>query len=391
MQRSLGSFLIFFAVFSALFGGLHYYLWQRLVRAPELGASFQRWGTVVVIASALLMPAGLALTRALPRSASISIAWGIYSWMGVVCLLFFLLLGSEVVRLLAHGVGAAVGAPIDAERRTLLSRGLAIAVGIGALAIAGVGAASALGQVAIKRVRVPLRRLPAAASGFRVVQLSDVHIGPTIGRGFLEGIVARVNELEPDIVVITGDLVDGSVASLRDEVAPLAGLRSKHGVFFVTGNHEYYSGVDEWLAEVTRLGVRVLRNEHVRVGEGDQGFDLAGVDDWSAKGFGGGHGADLRRALEGRDPGRELVLLAHQPKQIVEAEAHGVGLQISGHTHGGQFVPWNWLVGLDQPYIAGLARRGDTHIYVSRGTGYWGPPLRVGAPAEITLLELVSA
>ncbi|HSO00071.1 MAG TPA: metallophosphoesterase, partial [Candidatus Nanopelagicales bacterium] len=221
-----------------------------------------------------------------------------------------------------------------------------------------------------------------------IVQLTDVHIGPTIGREWLEGIVARVNELEPDLVAITGDLVDGRVADLREHTAPLAKLRAKHGVYFVTGNHEYYSGADEWIEELSRLGVRVLRNERVTIGEGADSFDLAGVDDWKAGGFGGGHGPDLKRALAGRDPGREVVLLAHQPKQVVQAAEMGVGLQLSGHTHGGQIFPWGYFVRLDQPHVQGLGQHGETQIYVSRGTGYWGPPMRVGAPPEITLVEL---
>jgi uncharacterized protein len=220
------------------------------------------------------------------------------------------------------------------------------------------------------------------------VQLSDVHIGPTIDGAWLRGIVDRVNALEPDMVAITGDLVDGSVAELAAHVAPLADLRAKHGVYFVTGNHEYYSGVDAWIEELERLGVRVLRNERVEIGDGDAVFDLAGIDDHRAKDFGRGHGADLEKATAGRDESRELVLLAHQPKQVVEAAKKGVGLQLSGHTHGGQIFPWGIFVWLDQRFVAGLDRLGDTQVYTSRGTGYWGPPMRVGAPAEITELCL---
>jgi predicted MPP superfamily phosphohydrolase len=260
-----------------------------------------------------------------------------------------------------------------------------------ALGLAGMGAATALGAIALARVKVPLRRLPKALSGFRIVQLSDVHIGPTLGRSWLARVVDEVNAADPDVVVITGDLVDGSVADLGADVAPLAKLKARHGVFFVTGNHEYYSGVEEWLAELERLGVRALRNERVSIGDGEHSFDLAGVDDWSARRHGHGHGADLARAVAGRDPSRELVLLAHQPKQIDEAERHGVGLQLSGHTHGGQIFPWGLFVRLDQPYVAGLARQGDTHIYVSRGTGFWGPPMRVAAPPEISVIELMAA
>jgi predicted MPP superfamily phosphohydrolase len=303
----------------------------------------------------------------------------------------FLLLASEVVRLGALALTALVNQPLDGARRRFLSRAIAGAAGALAVGVGLVGTASALGQVAVRSVRVRLRRFPPALSGFRVVQLSDLHIGPTLGREWLEDIVARVNALEPDLVAITGDLVDGSVDMLRAQTAPLAGLRAKHGVFFVTGNHEYYSGADAWIAELDRLGVKVLRNERISIGEGEHSFDLAGVDDWSAGRFGAGHGPDLLRALSGRDASRELLLLAHQPKQILDAAAMGVGLQLSGHTHGGQIFPWGLFVRLDQPYLAGLSRHGESQIYVSCGTGYWGPPMRIGAPPEITLLELERA
>jgi hypothetical protein len=239
-------------------------------------------------------------------------------------------------------------------------------------------------------VRVAIDRLTKAKSGYRIVQISDVHVGPTIGRDFIEGIVARINALKPDLVAITGDLVDGSVHELAEHVAPLAKLQAKDGVFFVTGNHEYYSGAEAWIAHLGKLGVRVLRNEHVRIG-GDEGFDLAGIDDASAHGMVNGHGADLHKALAGRDASRACVLLAHQPRGIELADTLGVDLQLSGHTHGGQMIPWNFLVRLQQPFVAGLHKLARAQIYVSRGTGYWGPPMRVGAPSEITEIELVPA
>lgn len=391
MQRSLLQFIPFVAIFSAVVGAGHYYIWYRLIRTPELGPTWHRYGTWALTVAAVMIPAGLLASPFLPRSAATVVSAVVYGWVGVAILLLFLFLASEVVRLGTYAVTSIASKPLDPERRTLLSRGIAAVVGVLAIGLAGLGTASALGEVAVRPVRVPLRRLPKSMSGFRVVQLTDIHIGPTLGRDWLVTIVERVNALKPDLVVITGDLVDGSVEALRDHVAPLAALRSTHGTYFVTGNHEYYSGVDEWIAELERLGVRTLRNERVSIGEGDEAFDLAGVDDWSMRRSRGegSHGPDLARALAGRDPLRELVLLAHQPKQILEAAAMGVGLQLSGHTHGGQIFPWTLFVRLDQPYVAGLSLHGDTQIYVSRGTGYWGPPMRVAAPSEITLVELI--
>lgn len=391
MQRSFLSTALFLLVFSALVGAVHYYLWHRMLRATELSRRAQVVGARVLVALGVSMPALLFLGRVLPRDVSKWFSFVVYTWMGLAALLVSVLLISEVVRASAHAGSKLLAKPLDAERRTFLSRLIASSAGLVTFGLAGSGAASALGEVMVQRVKVGLKRLPKEMSGFRVVQLSDVHIGPTIGRAWLAQIVGRANALEPDIVVITGDLVDGSVEALREHVAPLAELRTKHGVYFVTGNHEYYSGAVPWIAELERIGIRVLRNERVSVGVGASSFDLAGVDDWTANQFLKDHGPDLAKALLGRDPSRELVLLAHQPRQIFDAAAHGVGLQLSGHTHGGQVFPMTMLVGLQQPYVAGLEKHDETWIYVSRGTGYWGPPMRVGAPAEITLLELSAA
>jgi predicted MPP superfamily phosphohydrolase len=388
VQRSALAIAPFLLIVTAIVALVHYYLYARLVRAPELGASFQRGGGIAITLLALMTPVGIFLARSLPRPFSTVVGVIVYGWFGLAVLLLFTLLATELVRVGVHAFDAVTDAPLDDERRTFISR----AIALGSVVVAGtlgiVGAAAALGAVDVRKVRISLARLPKSLAGYRVVQLSDLHIGPTLGGAWLANVVARVNALEPDVIVITGDLVDGSLESLRDQVAPLGDLRAKNGIFFVTGNHEYYSGVDDWLAELDRLKIKVLRNERVEVGRGDDTFDLAGVDDWSAKNFGNGHGANLTRALAGRDSSRELVLLAHQPKQIVEAAAHGVGLQLSGHTHGGQIFPWNFFVRLDQPYIAGLANHEGTQIYVSCGTGFWGPPMRVGAPSEISLLEL---
>jgi predicted MPP superfamily phosphohydrolase len=246
--------------------------------------------------------------------------------------------------------------------------------------------------VQVRSVRVRLERLPRKHDGLRIVQLTDLHVGPTIGREFIEDLVRRTNALNPDIVAITGDLVDGSVPDLHDAVSPLANLKARHGVFFVTGNHEYFSGAEAWLKALSELGIRVLQNERVVIGEGDNAFDLAGIDDRSAARYGGLAPSEaLERALGGRDAERELVLLAHQPRSLLDAQSFGVGLQLSGHTHGGQVWPFGYLVRLQQPFVAGLHRHGAAQIYVSRGTGYWGPPMRLASPAEITEITLESA
>ena len=378
---SVGRILVFLAVVLSITAGIHYFLWVRLARDPQWGAGITRGLAWVIAVFAASIPLGLLASRSLPRDTAAPLAWVAYGWMGVMFVLFFTLLPMELVRVGARFAG------FDPERRVMLARVLAGAAAFIGLAESGVGLAAVLGRVGVKPVRVPLAKLPKNLSGYTIVQISDVHVGPTIGRAFIEQIVRTANALSPDMVAITGDLVDGSVAELGALVEPLKGLRAKDGVFFVTGNHEYYSGADAWIAHLRTLGIRVLRNERVALRDG---LDLAGVDDTSAHNFGHGHGQDVRGALAGRDESRAVVLMAHQPKAVIDACKHGVDLQLSGHTHGGQIWPWGYAVRLDQPHVAGLHDHEGTAIYVSRGTGYWGPPMRVAAPAEITRIELIA-
>jgi uncharacterized protein len=233
----------------------------------------------------------------------------------------------------------------------------------------------------VVRVTVPIADLPSDLAGFRILQLSDLHIGPTIRRPFVDAVVDRANALRPDLVAVTGDVADGLVPELREHVAPLGRLQAPHGTYFVTGNHEYYWDVRGWTRELERLGLKVLSNEHRVVERGSGRMVVAGVTDLSAA-------SDPAAAVAGAPPSDVRVLLAHQPRSAYAAQAAGYDLQLSGHTHGGQYFPFNLLVRLFQPFVAGLHRLESMWLYVSRGTGYWGPPLRLGAPAEITLLEL---
>jgi predicted MPP superfamily phosphohydrolase len=254
----------------------------------------------------------------------------------------------------------------------------------------GYGIAEAKQTPEVKKVPVPIPHLPAEFEGFRIVQITDVHISPTFRRPCVEEIVAVVNTLNADMVALTGDLVDGTVEQLAYDAAPLANIKSALGNYFVTGNHEYYSGVTEWIEHIKRLGFSVLINEHRIITRDKRKLLLAGVTDYREGRMLPDHQSDPYKALKAAPMTDVKILLAHQPKNIFDAARAGYDLQISGHTHGGQFFPWNLLIGFAQPYISGLHTHQNTRIYVSRGTGYWGPPLRVGSPSEITLIKLVA-
>lgn len=390
VPRSM-SWVVFLAIALSLIGGVHFWIWTRLVRDMAPPLAVQRALAVLIGLLAVSIPMTMYLSRSIDPIRGRPLLLVLYAWLGIVFWLVVLLGGSELVRFAAWlwERGLREAAPeLAAERRTFLARALGGAVLVLTSGFTLSGLRAGLGRVQVKRVEIQLPRLPKELDGFRIVQLTDVHVGPTIGLDFMQEIVSTCNELRADAVVITGDLVDGSVERLAAAVAPLGDLRARHGTFFVTGNHEYYSGASAWCRKLTDLGIRVLRNEHVSLtGSSGGTLDLAGVDDLQGRRT-PGHGADLAAALRGRDRERPLVLLAHQPRMIHEAVAAGVDLQLSGHTHGGQLWPWHFFVKLQQPVVAGLAWFERTALYVSSGTGYWGPPLRLGAPAEITEVVL---
>lgn len=388
MLRRLLIAVFLLVIIGIAFAG-HWYIWLRLVADTGLA---QPWRTVALAFLALLGASWFVQPLAaevLPAARQRVIAWPAAAWMGCAWLLVVGLLITDALWWLAGSESlAATTAAADASGTASLR---AMAVIAWTVILGAVGLISVRRPPVLQRVEITLPRWPAALDGFRIVQISDIHIGPILDRRFAAALVARCNALQPDLVAITGDLVDGPVRHLGADVAPFADLRAAHGVFFITGNHDYFSGADAWVDLVRGLGIRVLRNEHVRIDVGAAGFDLAGVDDTNGARVAGERGADIAAALAGRDERRAVVLLSHDPLTFPAAAKHGVDLQISGHTHGGQIWPFMYFVRLATPYVAGLYRRHDAHIYVSRGTGFWGPCMRVGAPAEITELVLRAA
>jgi predicted MPP superfamily phosphohydrolase len=366
---------------------LHVYVGWRLV--PALGSVAAGVAlAIVLVVSALTLPFALGARRAGDGRRAKLLAWAGLVCMGLFSSLFVLTFARDLVLLVGAALAQLRPGTFDLAAFVVPS---ARAVAIGALLATVWGFANARRTARVVRVDVPIAGLPAALDGFTIAQVSDVHVGPTIKRPYVEAIVDAVNRLDVDLVAITGDLVDGSVRELAADVAPLAGLRSKEGSFFVTGNHEYYSGAASWVRELRRLGIAVLLNEHAVVRRGDARLVVAGVTDYSAGHFDAGQASDPQAALAGGPADAAVrVLLAHQPRSAAAAEAAGFDLQLSGHTHGGQFMPWNFLVRLQQPFTAGLHRWRRMWVYTSRGTGYWGPPKRFGAPSEITLLRLVA-
>lgn len=422
--------VVMVVVVVAVVGGIHGYLWWRLVASP-FPTRRARWiGFGVLAAIVAITMFGLrGAPEALPGPLATVVSWAGPLWIAIMFYLLLILLVLEPVRLIgrtlitrrARARATAAPAPTpetvtaaseaDAApatttteapptealpgeswahgRRVFLSRALAVTAGVGALGTIGYGTTEAR-SVRVKRVPISLPRLDPSLSGFRIALLTDIHLSATLHRPFVERVVNSVNSLDVDAVAIVGDLVDGTVDELGEDAKALSALSSTHGTYFVTGNHEYYSGAEEWVEYLPTIGVQVLRNRRIEI-PGGAGLDLAGVDDVTAADSGvPGHGANLSAALDGRDRDRPVVLLAHQPVQWPEAVDRGVDLQLSGHTHGGQMWPFTYGVRLQQPVVAGRATDGDSQIYVSRGVGYWGPPVRVGAPPEISLIELRS-
>ncbi|MFH2005867.1 MAG: metallophosphoesterase [bacterium] len=386
-------FIVFFAIAFSIVGGLHFYIYRRLVVTPMLPAPWATIVRVALVVAAASIPLSFVAARLLSNQAARYVVFPIYVWMGFMMMFFFVLLGLDVLRGLVWGVAKATGHAellTDPERRRLLGRAVAgLATGT-VLTAAGYALAHGLGKLVVKRVEILLPHLPRELDGFTIVQLTDLHLGPMRQRDWMADVVTRVNALKPDLVAVTGDLVDGTVGQLAADVAPLQGLKPPHGVFFVTGNHEYFVDLPGWLKHLPSIGLRVLRNERVTIKRGSASFDLVGIDDHEGRRLARGHGADVPKAMQGVAPKRAVVMLAHQPKAVLEACEHDVGLVLSGHTHGGQIWPWRYFVYLQQPYVRGLHNHRGTQLYVSDGTGFWGPPMRLGSTAEITHVTLRS-
>ncbi len=356
--------------------GMHYAFWARAVRALELPRVWRRALAVLLALLALGFVAAFALAQRYAADQGGRTTLPIWIWLGF---LFYALLVLALV-----GLAERIAPGFDPQRRLLLRRAATGAGLAGAGAVSWVGERSASNELLRPEVPVRLERLPRALSGLRIAQLTDMHVGPLLGEAYVRRVVAETLRTKPDLIVITGDLVDGSVEGLRRSIDPLFGLRARFGVYFVTGNHEYYSGVLPWLEYLRARGIRVLQNERVSIGDAGASLDLLGIPDHSARDRDAPEAPDFARASAGRDPERESILLAHQPRQIAATSGHDLGLQLSGHTHGGQLWPFGALVMLAQPYLHGLhTHEGRTQIYVSRGVGFWGPPMRVGNPAEI--------
>ncbi|MER7773815.1 metallophosphoesterase [Streptomyces sp. NPDC096191] len=432
--------LVALAVVSVLVTS-NWYVWRRLFRDTTPGPGpVRRVGGAVIAGGWVLAVGALVAERAgAPFWLQQVLAWPGFLWLALSIYLLLALLAGEVVRPLLRrflerravrrtgaepprpeataqeripaatappeqpepaGPGRAAepprspGGPQPPEapdsplalpsRRLFVSRVVAGAAAAAAVGTVGYGTYGVLNGPSVKRVTVPLAKLPRAAHGYRIAVVSDIHLGPVLGRGFAQKVVDTINSTQPDLIAVVGDLVDGSVKDLGPAAAPLAGLRARDGAYFVTGNHEYFSGAEQWVEEVRRLGLLPLENARTEL----RHFDLAGVND--VAGEEEGQGPDYAKALGDRDRARACVLLAHQPVQIHDAVDHGVDLQLSGHTHGGQLWPGNLIAGAANPTLAGLERYGDTQLYVSRGAGAWGPPTRVGAESDVTVIELAS-
>lgn len=351
--------------------------WWTLVAAPTQGTGSLFWlGSALAALTFCCLPAAMYLGHGHGQSDAASIVGD--TLLGVMWVVFSWSVFGNLARL-----GLAVAGVDDPARSRIVAAGVFAASA--ALVVWGVVEARRVPRVRTVEVSIP--GLGPALDGLRLVVVTDTHFAALDRLRWSERVVEVVNAQRPDIACHAGDLADGSVAKRHAQVDPLGKVEAELGRFYITGNHEYFGDAPGWIDHMSSLGWQPLRNQHVTVRRGDDQLVIAGIDDPTGVGL-TGHGPDLPTALAGADPDTPVVLLAHQPRQIIDAVAAGVALQISGHTHGGQIWPFHYLVRLEQPVVAGLSRHGDTQLYTSRGTGFWGPQLRVFAPSEITVLVL---
>lgn len=387
--------LTLFFVALALWTSLHAYVAVRLVTPLSLKPPGRAitYGLAALLAG--VSPLVLFADMMLEAPYSTVYRWVGWSYIGAFSTLFALVFLRDAIwwtlllvdRTRERKARPPIVPPSPERRRFLLKASGGAALGVSSL-VAAWGLRVARRGPEVVEVEVPIADLPAELDGYHIVQLSDMHVGETIDKGFILPIVEQVTSLSPDLIALTGDLVDGSVLALHADVSPLAYLRAPDGVLCVTGNHEYYAGAEAWCERFRELGLTVLLNQHLLIRRGNARLLVAGVTDRREGKRVPGHASDPAGALRGTPPHDARLLLAHQPRSAFEAAPLGYQLQLSGHTHGGQYFPWNLLVGLVQPLSRGLGKIDGMWVYVNRGTCYWGPPNRAGVPAEITSLRL---
>ena len=391
MSSSTLYFLRFLVIVLGVHALMHYYFWLRMIKTPGFRGFIKRYCTLAVIVLFLFLPLSRILSEYFSHQQLFPFLWFAYLWLGILMLFVFFFLFTDILKIFLYAAHRLFlkkqvkqqNLP-DPTRRYFLARSLAASASVLVLGTSAFGVKKCLDPPTVNRLPVTLSGLPADFQGFSIVQISDIHIGAMSMRAELAEIVSIVNSLYPDIVVITGDLADGDSVELASELTPLAELNTRHGTFFVTGNHEYYSGVEKWLSVIKELGIIALNNSRTEIYQGEDTIILAGVTDHNAGRFGKEHRPDFTKALNGIDKTRKIILLAHQPRAVEEAAQYGVDLVLSGHMHGGQIWPFNYLSPLQQPYIKGFYQHHNTLLYVNQGTAYWGPPMRVGTYKEIS-------
>jgi len=349
------NFIFFLLISAIIIISIHYYLWNKLFKNTGLTGTIRIIGIVIIIGLPIYFIVAMISSQNLSYKFSQPLLWGAYP-----------------------------------DRRKFIAKITALGVSSIVMIISGISVINYYKPAFVKKMNISLKELPEIFNGFKIVQISDLHIGQLMTKSTLEKIVNQVNDLKPDIVAITGDLVDGSIKILANEISPLKNLKAKNGVYFVTGNHEYYSGVENWIYEIEKLGINVLSNENFEItkGKAEDKFYIIGVNDHEAKRFGDKYAPDFNKAFSGIEKDKIKILLAHQPVVMKEAAEYNTDLVLAGHTHGGQIWPFNYLVYLQQPYLKGLYKLADTKLYVNQGTGCWGPPMRLGSKNEITEILL---
>jgi len=393
------SMLPFILIVTAVLISIYFYIGHRFINLFNISEKFNKWlwiGILILV----LFPILSSIFKVLGFTGFIPdiMNWVGFVFWGFVSLLLILLVIRDSGFLLYKGyskVSTRVVSNkennIDLQKRNSLKLASNFFILLLATSATGYGVYNVLKFPILKRVKIKSKKLKDLKKPLRITQFSDLHVSSTIGKKYVEKTVELINSTNPDIIAFTGDLADGSVAELREKCLPLKNLKSKYGKYFVTGNHEYYSGIEEWEPFIkNELGFTILNNEN-EVIKLEEKLDiiLAGVPDYKANRVFPKHNSDPAKSIEGVSKESLKILLAHQPKSVLDAAKAGFDIQLSGHTHGGQYFPLNTLVKLDQPYNVGLHQHDENlQIYVNSGTGYWGPPMRIGTESEISVIEI---